>query len=672
MAGKSFKLSIIVDAVTADASKNLNVLQKGLGGLGKIGLAAGAGIVAGATGAATAMAGMVIEVAPLQGVSNAFEGIAEASGRSANEVVASLQKGSAGMVAQRDLMKTYNLAAQLVSTTFADQLPSAMEYLSKVSAATGEDMGYLLESLTRGVGRLSPAILDNLAIQVDLTAAYEAFAPTVGKSVDELTKGEQQAALMAQVMEKLAENTANMPPVAGTAQQAVKAFSASMQDFKDDAALALLPVLTTLMGTISDLAKVVLPPLSALLKETVAPALEKAAVFVNKFVEGVLSGQSPIAALQSALAELGLDQLAQSVGDVATKVYEFGTKVWEVIEPLIASAGEFISWKDVLIALGIAIAAVIIPSIVSLVTSLAPIIAVAIALVAVIAAVRSAWESDWGGIRSAVMEVLPEISGAVQSFISFVTSLWETHGENIKTVASLIWSNVSTVIGTLLNVIIGVVKLFCQIVQGDWQGAWETLQGIATTIGEAIKTIITNDLGIISAVFSGTWESVKAMVTEKITAVRTVIESTMEAIIGFLSSIDLSEIGASIMEGLKEGIMSKVEEIIAAVRAAIQAIIDAAKSALDAFSPSRKFIELGKSIGSGLSYGIDAAADLPKSSIRDLLEGLSPAAGRAGGRAGGMVVLAPVFLEPREYVMAGGGIDYQRLGQRLMELQERM
>ena len=36
---------------------------------------------------------------------------------------------------------------------------------------------------------------------------------------------------------------------------------------------------------------------------------------------------------------------------------------------------------------------------------------------------------------------------------------------------------------------------------------------------------------------------------------------------------------------------------------------------------------------------------------------------------GGMVVLAPVFLDSRDFVSAAGEIDYEAIGQRLRELQ---
>ena len=114
-------------------------------------------------------------------------------------------------------MMSFNQAVGLVSEDFGQKLPVAMQYLSKVAAATGQDMGFMMDSLVRGVGRLSPMILDNLNIQLDLTEAYQEFADANGLVVSEMNKTQQQAAVMEKTLTLLEEKTADMPEVTGTA-----------------------------------------------------------------------------------------------------------------------------------------------------------------------------------------------------------------------------------------------------------------------------------------------------------------------------------------------------------------------------------------------------------------------------------------------------------------------
>lgn len=64
--------------------------------------------------------------------------------------------------------------------------------------------------------------------------------------------------------------------------------------------------------------------------------------------------------------------------------------------------GSGIEFSDVLIALGTAVATVVIPAIGGLISTFAPVIATFAAVMAVVALLRSAWENDFLGIRTAI------------------------------------------------------------------------------------------------------------------------------------------------------------------------------------------------------------------------------------------------------------------------------
>jgi len=195
------------------------------------------------------VAAIVTGAAPLQGIQAAYEGITGGG----EAMLAQLREQSGYMIADRDLMKSYNLAAQLVSKTFADQLPDAMKYLTKVAAATGQSMDYMMDSLVRGVGRVSPLILDNLGIQVDLEDANKKYAESVGKTTEQLTKQEQQIAVTNEVMRQLAKNTASMPDVLGSASQGIASINVMWQNFKDQIGTAALPALQSVLMVLREL-----------------------------------------------------------------------------------------------------------------------------------------------------------------------------------------------------------------------------------------------------------------------------------------------------------------------------------------------------------------------------------------------------------------------------------
>ena len=256
--GKSIqsKIGPALSKIGPMASKAGAAIKSGMAIAGKAALAgaaafAGVGIAAVAAFAKITKGalGLAQAAAPVQGIRGAFNALTADIQGGSSAILSSLQKASAGMVTNAELMRQFNAAAQLISVDFAKKLPDAMASVGKVAAATGQDMDFLMNSLITGVGRLSPAILDNLSIQVDLTAAYEDFADANGLVAGELTKAQQQMAVMNQATEKLQTNTAKMPEVFGSASQIFGAFRTDIQNIKDDVGSDLLPVFSNLFNT---------------------------------------------------------------------------------------------------------------------------------------------------------------------------------------------------------------------------------------------------------------------------------------------------------------------------------------------------------------------------------------------------------------------------------------
>jgi phage-related protein len=371
------KLIILLQAKDM-ASGVIKGVGGSLGGLGKAATIGMAGAATAAVGAGAAILQLARDAAPLEGVQKAFEGIAESTGKSAEEMLASLKKGSLGMVTGRDLMMTYNEAAQLVGTTFANQLPDAMGYLSKVSAATGQDMGFMLDSLVKGVGRLSPMILDNLGIQVNLTMATEKASEMFGKQADALSKAEIQQGMMAVTLEKLSENTAAMPDIAENASTKFAQMGVKMSDLKDKIGLALLPIVMKAMDAFSGFADKVLPKVMEVVTNVVIPALEglgpvfervgqfvgEIGEFIGGLIEKLQYGwaigdffrtfEDGSSVLSGFFEILGVGEgTARAVADVINQivqtflsVIEIGAQVGQIIWGVIQSLIHLIQWGE--------------------------------------------------------------------------------------------------------------------------------------------------------------------------------------------------------------------------------------------------------------------------------------------------------------------------------------
>ena len=70
-----------------------------------------------------------------------------------------------------------------------------------------------------------------------------------------------------------------------------------------------------------------------------------------------------------------------------------------------------------------------------------------------------------------------------------------------------------------------------------------------------------------------------------------------------------------------------------------------------------------------LEVGLSGIANVIGRQVTPAFRNMGQTMPLGGGRSGPMVVLAPVFLDSRDYMDAGGEFAYQRLGERLRELQ---
>jgi hypothetical protein len=127
------------------------------------------------------------------------------------------QEATQGTVTKLEMMKSAALMSSfgLPMENFAGQ----MQMVQKMAIRTGQSTEYLMESLARGVSRLSPMILDNLGLQISLSDAYDVYAASLGKSASALTKMEQKTAVMNEVMRQSVELTKEVDPAASLAAQ---------------------------------------------------------------------------------------------------------------------------------------------------------------------------------------------------------------------------------------------------------------------------------------------------------------------------------------------------------------------------------------------------------------------------------------------------------------------
>jgi len=162
------------------------------------GLAAAGVAVAGFV---AATAGLALAAARVSGVEFAFQRMGGSVGLSLD----ALRSAAAGTISDFELMQRSNLAlagsGQRLADEFGKNLPKLLEMTRAAARATGLDFNYVFDSLVVGIKRASPRLIDNIGIQLKLGESNEAFAASVGKTVEQLTAEDKQLAVMNAVMQ---------------------------------------------------------------------------------------------------------------------------------------------------------------------------------------------------------------------------------------------------------------------------------------------------------------------------------------------------------------------------------------------------------------------------------------------------------------------------------------
>jgi phage-related protein len=626
-------------------------IQSALKGVGTVALGAAGAVAAGSA----AMLKLAMDAAPLAGVKAAFESV---SG-SADTMLAKLREGSLGMVKDADLMKTYNNAAQSVSTTFANDLPNAMGYLSKVSAATGQDMGYMLNSLVTGVGKLSPMILDNLKIQVNLAEANEAYAASIGKTAGELTKQEQQTALMNAVMGKLAANTAAMPDVAGSAAQSMASLSATFANIKDNVGLALIPILQAVLTPLADLATTYGPKVTewatgfaASLTDVIVPGIANVGGALNE-LGALLTGSGGD---WSTFNELLTSVFGQSVADVVTNAGIMASGIGEKLADIgsaLSSHGAEISatatsaWDSVCNAVETAISTV--RDVIKTVSD-----AIAAFWQEHGANITATAQIAWNTISAVIDTTIKNIQKIISDICTAIKTFYDNHSTELRTIAQNTWDSIKLAIDTVINVILGIVRTVMALLRGDWDTAWTEIKNIATTVWDALRTLVETTIDSIKTTVNIVldeirviwndiwndikekmglwWDALKNQVMEKFTEVKYVITMKItEALAVVRETVgSWGDAGRDIIVGLADGVRGAIGALMDAIRSTIEGAINWAKGLLGIGSPSTVFLAMGdnamRAFGQGFAEAAPDVAQVLARSLGGIVAGASSAA----------------------------------------------
>jgi hypothetical protein len=125
-----------------------------------------------------------------------------------DELLQRVQSSSAGMFREADVTKAIAEFKQFQIPI--EEMDRVLAAVAKQSVRTGQEAGFLLESITSGIARGSALRLDNLGILIKEEQVTRDYAAALGTTSAELSQADKKAALLAESLEQLEANNINV------------------------------------------------------------------------------------------------------------------------------------------------------------------------------------------------------------------------------------------------------------------------------------------------------------------------------------------------------------------------------------------------------------------------------------------------------------------------------
>jgi len=205
-----------------------------------------------------------------------------------------------------------------------------------------------------------------------------------------------------------------------------KGIERSKEKFKAFASVALIQVgdaLSPMIDKVIELAEQALP--------YVESGLETITGLMDSFFGNLEEGMTPLDAFIEAIWDIAppelLDGLVRFRDEILPGIMTALTNLWTSVQPVVetikTAVAQFVSWQDVMIAIGLIIGGVVLNAVAGIVVALAPVIAAVMLVIGIIALLRNAWENNWGGIQektAAAWEFIKVIFAALSTWVTTV------------------------------------------------------------------------------------------------------------------------------------------------------------------------------------------------------------------------------------------------------------
>lgn len=537
-----------------------------------------------------------------------------------------MQGGMLGTDKAADAFKEFRVRIQDGSTLTAESL--------EMIGLSADDISQRMADGSLTAADAFTMVVDGLNNIDDENIRMQAGVGLLGTQFEDLgTEGALALSLVGTSME-------DMAGAVGSLDAKYNTLGSAVEGYKRRALLALQPIGDVLLN-LANSAMPLVNQAFAVFETTIAPAIETVAGVVQSFFNNLSEGMSPLNAFIEAIWDIAPPEVLTSLISLRDEILPALAEWFTAnVQPILEMATGFVSWKDVLIALGLLLASVILPILGSLLVSIMAIAAPVVAVIAIVALLRTAWEQNWGGIQEKTAAAVEFVKGVITGVMTAVQEFWAQNGEAIMAKATEIWEGIKTAVNSAIEFVRDVVVAVAGGLQDFWEEHGEAIMEAAEKawgfIQESVETaieFIEEIFAAFKAAFEGDWtafgENLRDAWDVAWNRISEVLTNAKEAIIRLVSNLildliakfqdtDWGEVGHNIITGLVNGLNNAKDAVIQAV----VNIASAAESAIKAFfgieSPSRLMHDIGSFIGQGLVNGILSTADSVQGAMQSL------------------------------------------------------
>lgn len=391
-----------------------------------------------------------------------------------------------------------------------------------------DDVAQRMSAAFRGEYDSLQALIPNInAARVE----QEALAATGKKSAGALTAQEKAAAVLAIVQKDGARAMGDFARTSDGVANKQKILAAKMEDLKAKTGSALLPIKSLAVDGLTRL-------VDGAVK--LGPALSRVGGFFGPVVASVKGFFSSLTS-------------GQGAGSGFTS-WLTGTLVPGVMGVVNAFRG----W--------VAVAAPIVQQFVTgMMTRLAPLMPYVRAIFSTI-----------GQIVSVALQFVQVVIQRVTQVIGFI---WTNWGQGIMNTVATVFAAVVGIVQPALNLIKGIISLVLSLIKGDWSGAWEAMKQILSAAWELIKGIVSGAIKVVKSVLSLAWDVIKSVAGAAWDGVKSLISAAWEGIKSLVSSAvenvktamslawdSVKSTASSAWDRIKTAVSDKISSMVSTVR----------------------------------------------------------------------------------------------------------